>query len=222
MIEYLFIIDFLETVIYEGPGAKKKQLSTMMKKAKEKCLSNCKEPNFRYRSTVRAKKLIYDVLARTNEDNIIVGVLVTHNLKKEIKVWRTIDAVFGAISGIDIEVDGLKQIKKELEDIYEHANKPDTSEAMDASLNKSINKVSGIIDKNKETTIDIEALREDVDSLVDITSENVNQSHKLHQHAYWESKKWTIIMWASILIVIGICLLLLSPWIVAFVSTLGL
>ena len=217
MIEYLFIIDFLESVIYEGPAFKKPQLKSQMKQAKEKCLTNCIEPNFRYRASVGTDKTAYDVLARTNEDNIIIGVLVSKGWNKEAKVWNLIDMVFGLLIGVDVEANGLNKIRNEIEEVYNKANDADTSEKINSKLSQSINKVELVIEREKDKISDLAELDTNVEFLGEEAREMNEESVVLKRYAFWESKKLTVLVWVLCIgVIIGV-LTFFSFWFKLFV-----
>ena len=91
MIEKIFIIDFLDNLIFESPDNFDKNFETLLKIAKTKCINNCKAPNIRYKEHLKTETEYYKLLATTTDDNVIVGVIIKELINNERYVWDFIE-----------------------------------------------------------------------------------------------------------------------------------
>ncbi len=120
MIESIFIIDLLETVIYKKPeNIKSDVYQELEKKIKKSCIKQCKEPNYRYvknmKITHKERVIKKRVMARANDQNIIVVLIVSLKNKNERKIWGIIDDIFDILSIVDVnEPKEFKEIIPEL------------------------------------------------------------------------------------------------------------
>ena len=210
MIEYMFVINFNELIIYEGPAVKKHEFSEFVKLSKIRCLSNFKEHDSRYKETITLKKKSFELMAKINEDSIIVGFLVAKDFHDEDKAWKAIDAVFSLISKIDIENDNFDKITQDLDHIYYDFN-------CHHSNNKSavfVNGNSNIVNCKKSTNQELEESRDKMSGISDLLELKVNEKlieHDRHdEYAYWDTKKGMIIVGCGIALVFGVFMAFLN------------
>ena len=137
---YLFVIDFLETVIYENPVQQRRKHAKHFKIAKKKSILYCKSPELKYCESIDVNNHCVKVMARTCSSQLIVGLLVPESFNDTDAAWSLIDAVIAKMDNADIEVNGMKSIK------------PDIDELVHKSLGANHNhKQNGSFDENGET-----------------------------------------------------------------------
>jgi hypothetical protein len=72
-----------------------------MEDVKKECLTNCKEPNKRFKKFFDYEERFYKLLALTTDDNIIVGIIVQSDIKNEREIWNYIESsLHGSLGNI--------------------------------------------------------------------------------------------------------------------------
>ena len=131
--QYIFVIDALETVIYEGPQSRSAKFKKHMKLAKRKCLLYCKDPEYQYNDNLAVDRLSVDLLAKASASKLIVGVLLDIDYEDIDGLWHTIDRVIEKLDNADVEVNGINSVKAEIDKIVEQALKHNNHVALNNS-----------------------------------------------------------------------------------------
>lgn len=166
MIEILFIIDFFEKFLVKRPEKSEEKFSKIMLEIKSLTLKNCKQPNVRFKEYVNFGNKIYKLLATTTDENIIIGVLVNGDNKKERDIWGLIEKIF--------ESKLLKSYKKE-EEQQNFNLKHEMLEEIDFLIEECKNK----FDKNE---------------LSNVIEDNIKTVEKLNEKSISNTMKMTEIL----------------------------
>ena len=205
MIQYFFVIDFLENVIMQRPKANKPVFSPSLKLIKKKCLEHCKTYSYRYIDEISINSKNYNILASSTEDNIIVGVLIDATTTKRAKIWKMIEEVIKLVATVEDKEEGIKDVKKDIDKILEKVILPDTTDKINRSIEASTSKVQKLVNEQKIVIKDLEGIDFEVREIEQATEQQVQDSRALHWEAYWYNKKLQIfIVGSAILIFIGI------------------
>ncbi len=202
MIQYFFIIDFLESVVMQRPKEKKSQFSSAIKNITKRCVEHCKTHEYRYIDEITIQSQQFKVLARSTEDNIIVGVLVDFDVNKRAKIWKMIDEVINILSGLEDKEDGIKDVKDDIDKLIQKAIEPDTTDMINSSLKAQTAKVANMVNQQKIRIKDLENLDLSVRELESATEKQAQDSRSLYWEAYWYDKKLQLFITGAAIIVI--------------------
>ena len=202
MIQYFFIIDFLENVVMQRPKPQKPKFSPSIRTIKKMCLEHCKDHDFRYIDEIVIKNQEYKILARSTEDNMIVGVLVDTKTTKRAKIWKMLDDIVQIVSAVEDKEEGLKDIKRSIDEVLEKVIEPDTTDKINISLNSQVCKVEKLINEQKVRIQELEDLDLNVKELEVATEQQVQDSRSLYWEAYWYNKKLQLFIAGAIIIVL--------------------
>ena len=211
MLSYLMVINFSETVIYEGPSANRTKLREEIQFSKTSCLANCHQPNYRYTEFVQPKAHKYRLFAKTNDDNTIVALLVDASTNKEAKYWKVIERTFEVLSDFDMETVDSRMIAPEIEEIINEGNKEDAVDKINSSLSRQTEKVGALIEEQKIRTRGLSDLDKQVSALELMTQETVDGSNQLKKEAWWRNMKMQVFVFFGIgIVALLFCLYLLN------------
>ena len=205
------VINFSETVIYEGPHAQRTKLREEIQFCKSNCIANCRQPNYRYTELVQPREQKYKLFAKTNDENTIVALLVDGRSNKEAKYWKVIDDTFKLLNNFDTEDIDTKIIAPEIEQIIKKGNKEDTTDHINNSLYRQTERMGEIIEEQKIRTKGLSELDKEFSALEIMTQETVDGSKQLHKEAWWRNMKMQVFIFFGIgIVAILICLFLLN------------
>ncbi len=210
MIEFLFIIDFLENLILQRPKGSKQKFKKVIKEIKSCCVNNCKEPNFRYKEIVKTEKGNFKIMATTTDDNILIGVLSSQSQSQERHVWKLIENVFELIKDIDIEdKSALKELKPVIDDMIDKTNEKNTTNKIMNSLKKGHENMEKHIKQTESDVMMMADICLKTEEMIEDAQTMESESKELYKETYWYDKKlWFFITGLFLLLII------LSCWII--------
>ena len=202
MIEIFFIIDFLENILIQRPKGSKKRLKSLMSEIKTKCVNNCKQPNFRYIEHIKSDTKYHKLMAKTNDDNVIIGVIVSESYKTERHIWDLITKTSELLKDIEIEnKNELNDLKPQIDDLIADFEAKKTGENFDNKFRETFSKVENMIKKAEDSSMDLVGICTTTDDILDDAVVFNEDGGELYKASYWYNKKVTIFL-------IGLCFVL--------------
>lgn len=201
MIELLFIIDFFEQFLFKRPEGNENQYFKLMLNLKKQALNNCKQPNNRFKETINFQNNIYKFLAISNDENIIIGILIKGDIHQERNIWSLIEKTFDSKllkeyknKEDDQNFNLNDSMKKEIGLLIENYEKKIESNDFHNLLKESLSVTDRLTDKAFSTGEDLNKILIETENVKDHAKEFKDGAKDLEISVYWYQKKTFIFL----------------------------
>ena len=207
MLRSLFIIDFLENLIFDSSNSRAAEHIEQMKQVRKLCSKNCKQPAKTFKEVLGVGREKVQVLAKSNDESLIVGI-ISEDTAKESANWKLIDDVHAFLASKDLEKIRIETLTQSINRIISKATR--SADTTITEINNTIDKVE---DKaralNKTALADLDRLNRLQESADQIETKAIvmsEQANDLKTITFWEKHKLNILVYgmATLLVIISI------------------
>ena len=203
----IYIIDFLENVLYPSDPSLVKQEEEALRLVKQRCRKNRDKSLNRLVEEVVVRQEKYQLIARGDEDNTFVALLSKERARKEQHA-EIVDKIVAFIEHKDIEKLGRGELKRFVEQVVAREETEVLSKSIHEKVAEGESMVQSMIKSAKQDALKSKQLLVNLEQTKQETSKLAQGSREAKLRTFWINYKLYVFIFGLLAVLVVIVLLL--------------